>query len=54
MSRLADKFSVMKNMNRDELKEYIKTLTDNDKDMLLVSFVKMYQTAVENKTSEVL
>lgn len=54
MSRLADKFSVMKNMNRDELKEYIKTLTDNDKDMLLVSFVKMYQTTVENKTSEVL
>lgn len=54
MPRLADKFSVMKNMNRDELKEYIKTLTDNDKDMLLVSFVKMYQTTVENKTSEVL
>jgi len=54
MSRLADKFSVMKNMNRDELKEYIKTLTGNDKDMLLVSFAKMYQTTVENKTSEVL
>lgn len=52
MSRLTDKFSIMKNMNRDELKEYIKTLTDNDKDMLLLSFVKMYQTTVENTDLE--
>ena len=52
MSRLVDKFSVMKNMNRDELKEYLKTMTDNDKDMLLVSFVKMYQSTVENKVFE--
>ena len=44
MSRLADKFSLMKNMNREELKEYIKTLSDNDKDMLLISFIKMYQS----------
>lgn len=44
MSRLTDKFSLMKNMNRDELKEYLKTLTDNDKDMLLISFIKMYQS----------
>lgn len=54
MSRLTDKFLLMKNMNRDEMKEYIKTLTDNDKNMLLISFVKMYQSTVENKTSEVL
>ena len=44
MSRLTDKFSLMKNMNRDELKEYIKTLTDNDKNTLLVSFFQMYQS----------
>ena len=54
MSRLTDKFLLMKNMNRDEMKEYIKTLTDNDKNMLLISFVKTYQSTVENKTSEVL
>ena len=49
MSRLTDKFSLMKNMNRDELKEYLKTMTENDKDMLLISFIKMYQSTVENK-----
>ena len=54
MSRLAEKFLIMKNMNRDELKEYLKTMTDNDKDMLLISFVTMYQSTVENKISEVL
>ena len=43
MSRLTDKVSLMKNMNRDELKEYIKTLTDNDKNILLISFFRMYQ-----------
>ena len=48
MSKLADKFSLMKNMNRDELKEYLKTMTDNDKDMMLISFIKMYQSTVEN------
>ena len=52
MSRLADKFAVMKRMNRDELKEYLKTMTDNDKDMLLISFIKMYQSAVENNIFE--
>lgn len=54
MLGLVDKFSVMKNMNRDELKEYLKTMTDNDKDMLLISFVTMYQSTVENRISEVL
>ena len=43
MSRLTDKVSLMKNMNSDELKEYIKTLTDNDKNILLISFFQMYQ-----------
>lgn len=52
MSRLTDKFSLMKNMRDEELKEYIKTLTDNDKNTLLLSFVKMYQSTVENKTFE--
>lgn len=52
MSRLADKFSVMKKMNRDELKEYLKTMTDNDKVMLLISFVKMYKSTVENTDLE--
>ena len=52
MSRLADKFSIMKNMNRDELKEYLKAMTDDDKDMLLLSFVKMYQSTVENNVFE--
>ena len=54
MSRIIDKFSLMKNMNHDELKEYIKTLTDNDKNTMLLSFVEMYQSNVENKRSEVL
>lgn len=52
MSRLTDKFSLMKNMKDEELKKYIKTLTDNDKNVLLLSFVKMYQSTVENKISE--
>ena len=54
MSRLTDKFLLMKNMNRDAMKEYIKMLADSDKNMLLISFVKMYQSTVENKTSEVI
>ena len=52
MSRLADKFALMKNMSRDELKEYLKTMTENDKDMMLISFIKMYQSTVENKFFE--
>lgn len=42
MSKLTDKFLLMKNMNEDELKDYIKTLTDNDKNILIISFMKMF------------
>lgn len=42
MSRLTNKFSLMKNMNEDELREYIKTLTDNDKNILIFSFMKLF------------
>ena len=44
MSRLIDKFSLMKNMNDDELREYIKTLSDNDKNIFVFSLVKMLQS----------
>lgn len=42
MSRLTDKITLMKNMPEDELKEYIKTLSDNDKNTLLFAFVKTF------------
>lgn len=42
MSRLANKITLMKNMTEDELKEYIKTLSDNDKNTLLLAFVKTF------------
>lgn len=42
MSRLTDKITLMKNMTEDELKEYIKTLSDNDKNTLLLAFVKTF------------
>lgn len=42
MSRLTDKITLMKNMTEDELKEYIKTLSDNDKNILLLAFVKTF------------
>lgn len=32
----------MRNMSEEELKEYIKTLTDNDKNILIMSFMKMF------------
>lgn len=44
MSRLTDKIILMKNMTEDELKEYIKTLSDNDKNTLLLAFVKTFVT----------
>lgn len=31
MSKLTDKITLMKNMTEDELREYVKTLSDNDK-----------------------
>lgn len=42
MSRLTDKITLMKNMTEDELKEYIKNLSDNDKNTLLLAFVKTF------------
>lgn len=42
MSRLTDKITLMKNMTEDELREYIKTLSDNDKNTLLLAFVKTF------------
>lgn len=31
----------MRNMNNEELKDYIKTLTDNEKDLIIYSAIKM-------------
>ena len=31
----------MRNMNDEELKDYIKTLTDNEKDLIIYSAIKM-------------
>ena len=31
----------MKNMNNEELKNYIKTLTDNEKDLVIYSVLKL-------------
>lgn len=42
MSRLTDKITLMKNMREDELREYIKTLSDNDKNTLLLAFIKFF------------
>lgn len=42
MSRLTDKITLMKNMTEEELREYIKTLSDNDKNILLYSLVKTF------------
>ena len=37
----------MKNMNEDELREYIKTLSDNDKNIFIFSLIKMLQANEE-------
>lgn len=42
MSKLINKVIEMKNMSNDELREYIKTLSDNDKNTLLFSFIKTF------------
>lgn len=41
MSKLTDKIFLMRNMNDEELKKYIKTLTDNEKDLVIYSALKM-------------
>lgn len=41
MSKLTDKIFLMKNMNNEELKNYIKTLTDNEKDLVIYSVLKL-------------
>ena len=41
MSKLTDKIFLMRNMNDEELKNYIRTLTDNEKDLIVYSAVKM-------------
>lgn len=41
MSKLTDKIFLMRNMNDEELKNYIRTLTDNEKDLIVYSTVKM-------------
>lgn len=41
MSKLTDKIFLMRNMNDEELKDYIKTLTDNEKDLIVYSAIKM-------------
>lgn len=41
MSKLTDKIFLMRNMNDEELKDYIKTLTDNEKDLIIYSAIKM-------------
>nr|DAK31261.1 MAG TPA: hypothetical protein [Caudoviricetes sp.] len=41
MSNLTDKVLAMRNMNDEELKDYIKTLTDNEKNLVIFSAIKM-------------
>ena len=41
MSKLIDKIFLMRDMNDKELKDYIKTLTDNEKNLLIYSAMKL-------------
>lgn len=41
MSKLTDKIYLMRNMNDEEIRNYIKTLTDNEKDLIIYSALKM-------------
>lgn len=41
MSKLTDKIFLMRNMNDEEIRNYIKTLTDNEKDLIIYSALKM-------------
>ena len=41
MSKLTDKIFLMRNMDDEELKDYIKTLTDNEKDLIIYSAIKL-------------
>ena len=41
MSKLTDTIFLMKHMSDEELKNYIKALTDNEKDLIIYSAIKM-------------
>lgn len=41
MSKLIDKIFLMRDMNDKELKDYIKTLTDNEKNLIIYSAMKL-------------
>lgn len=41
MSKLTDKIFLMRNMNDEEIRNYIKTLTDNEKDLIIYSAIKL-------------
>lgn len=41
MSKLTGKIFLMRNMDDEELKNYIKALTDNEKDLIIYSAIKM-------------
>lgn len=41
MSKLTDKIFLMRSMSDEELKNYIKTLANNEKDLIIYSAIKM-------------
>lgn len=41
MSKLTDKLFRMRNMNDEELKSFIETLTDNEKTLIIFSAIKL-------------
>lgn len=41
MSKLTDKIFLMRNMDDEELKSFIKTLTDNEKNLIIFSAIKL-------------
>ena len=53
MSKLTDKIFLMRNMNDEEIKNYIKTLTDNEKDLIIYSAIKMIISDKFDRTFQV-
>lgn len=51
MSRLTDNFFKMYNMKDDELRKYIKTLKESDKNIILYSIIKTMQKNKNSKSS---
>ena len=41
MSKLTDKIFLMRSISDEELKNYIKTLANNEKDLIIYSAIKM-------------